>query len=103
MGAYFDFTCAGCGYTARVSGGRDVGMLAVIRTMTCDSCKTLVDVLIGQCGKEVPTGDPEYDKDLNLCPECRSRNVRPWPPRKRPCPKCGVKMAPNLETKLLWD
>ena len=102
MGIKFEYSCQKCGYTAEVSGGRDVGMAAVIRTMMCDHCKELVEVLIGQCGKDGPTGDPDFDKDLNLCPECSSNTVRPWP-RHRPCPKCGGRMTKDRNSFVMWD
>jgi hypothetical protein len=51
-----------------VSGGRDVGMVAVVRTMTCNDCKEVVDVLIGRYGESGPIGDPDYDADLNIFP-----------------------------------
>jgi hypothetical protein len=48
MGTSYQYTCESCGYEAQVSGGRDIGMMAVVRTMFCRSCRELVDVLIGQ-------------------------------------------------------
>lgn len=48
-------------------------MIAVVETMTCQGCKEVVDVLIGQTGREGPTGDSDYDKDLLVCPRCRSK------------------------------
>jgi hypothetical protein len=102
VGSHYEFTCAGCGYTAEVSGGRDVGMFAVVRTMTCSQCKILVDVLIGRAGKDGPTGDPVFDKDLNLCPECKSSAVRPWSNR-RFCPRCRKKMTKDLKSEIDWD
>jgi hypothetical protein len=68
MGTAYNFTCTECGYSAMVSGGRDVGMVAVVRTMTCNDCKEVVDVLIGRYGESGPIGDPDYDADLNIFP-----------------------------------
>ncbi len=68
MGTAYNFTCTKCGYSAKASGGRAVGMVAVVRTMTCNDCKEVVDVLIGRYGENGPTGDPDYDADLNICP-----------------------------------
>ena len=47
MGTCYQFRCESCGYDAQVSGGRDIGMQAVVRTMFCRGCCELVDVLIG--------------------------------------------------------
>jgi len=102
MGEKFNFTCPGCGHTALVSGGRDMGMMAVVRTMTCEDCKELIDVRIGRYGKDGPTGDPNCDKDLDICPVCRGHNVCPWPSR-HPCPQCGGAMTKDDDATILWD
>ena len=78
MGKRYEFCCTGCGYSARVSGRRDVGMHAVVKTMVCSDCQSVVDVLIGFCGKDGPSGYPEEDKDLNKCPECSGTNLKHW-------------------------
>jgi hypothetical protein len=101
MGSWTEFKCVKCGYRAEVSGGKDCGMVAVVETMVCQSCRQLVDVLIGRCGIEGPTGDSEYDKDLGLCPECRSGDVSVWQ-EPRPCPKCDGQMIEGRPTAL-WD
>ena len=102
MGTVYNFTCTKCGYSAKASGGRDVGMVAVVRTMTCKDCEEVVDVLIGRYGENGPTGDPEYDADLDICPECRGRNVRSWS-RRHPCPKCDGEMKKEPGMDILWD
>ena len=95
MGTWFQFNCSNCDYTASVSGGRDVGMQAVVRTMTCSDCAEIGDVMIGMFGQDGPTGNPEMDKDLGKCPGCDGESVRPWP-RTHPCPKCGSKEVEQL-------
>lgn len=103
MGTKYEFRCKGCGYSATVSGGLDSGMFAVVRTMTCDDCNELVDVLVGKYGEEGPTGDPAYDKDLKVCPHCHRRNVHPWLTR-RGCPKCGTSMSLSHDSPTVsWD
>ena len=102
MGTLFRFQCSGCEYAATVSGGRDVGMWAVIKTMTCSDCSEVVDVLIGSLGQDGPTGDSESDENLNKCPHCGGRNVRPWT-RSYPCPKCGGNMVKSKQAEVLWD
>jgi hypothetical protein len=101
MGSSHQYTCKGCGYKAQVSGGRDIGMLAVVRTMFCNGCRELVDVLIGQCGLDGPTGDPDYDQDLGRCPECQGEDVVVWVDGD-PCPRCKGTMAMG-ENFILWD
>lgn len=102
MGTSFEFRCSECEYATTVSGGRDVGMLAVVKTQMCLDCEEIVDVRIGSYGRDGPTGDPELDKDLDICPECKGRNLRPWPAR-HPCPQCGGKMIKDADTVLMWD
>ena len=102
MGTLFRFECSDCEYTATVSGGRDVGMMAVTKTTTCTTCKELVDVMVGQFGEDGPTGDPEFDKQLGICPECEGSEVRPWG-RSHRCPKCSGKMIKDDCSEILWD
>jgi hypothetical protein len=103
MGTKFEFRCKECGYSATVSGGLDSGMVATVRTMACADCKEIVDVLVGKYGEEGPTGDPAYDRDLNVCPNCQRRQVRPWSV-SRSCPRCGSSMTLRHDApKLLWD
>jgi hypothetical protein len=103
MGTRYEFRCRACGYSATVSGGLDQGMFAVVRTMTCADCEEVVDVLVGKYGQEGPTGDPSYDKDLGVCPNCHRRRVSPWP-GKRNCPRCEnpMTLAPD-SPRVLWD
>ena len=69
MGSKYTFVCPKCSATQYSSEGRDYGFVAVIQPMICDDCNELVQVLIGHEGKDGPSGNPEYDKDLNICPE----------------------------------
>jgi hypothetical protein len=101
MGSSYEYVCKCCGYKAMVSGGKDCGMVAVVETRVCRACNTVGDVLIGQYGNEGPTGDPDYDKDLDHCPMCNSADTHPWP-KHRPCPKCGKRMTKGPEA-MLWD
>jgi hypothetical protein len=76
-------------------------MIAFVQTMICRKCNKLVDVLIGRYGVEGPTGDANYDKDLGVCPKCRSTAVVPWD-ESRPCPKCDGRMKKGKPT-VYWD
>lgn len=101
MGACYQFTCPGCGYSAEVSGGRGVGMDSVVQTMVCQDCHALVDVLIGRYGKDGPTGDPDYDKAMGQCPLCEKLHLTAWM-NGGACPKCSQAMTQGPLTTL-WD
>lgn len=77
MGTKYTFDCPDCDYSAIVSDKRDCGMVAIVQTMVCEDCQELVDVLIGCCGKNGPTGDPDYDQDLGVCPDCQGQHFAP--------------------------
>lgn len=104
MGTKYNFACPGCGDIAEwVSGQRDFGEMAVVRTMICEACKAVVDVLIGRHGQDGPTDDRDYDTSLNLCPKCEGTRLYLWP-SEHPCPKCDNQMFKD-ETfgEMLWD
>lgn len=102
MGSIFRFICPHCNYSADVSGGLDGGMIAMTRTMTCVDCMELVDVLVGQCGKIGPSGNPDYDMDLDICPKCKGHNIYRWP-IYHPCPRCHEYMTKDDQLLILWD
>jgi len=102
MGCKFIFKCPKCGTSLTSSRGRDCGFVAVIKPMICNDCNQLVEVLVGMCGMDGPTGDPEYDKDLNICPECKGKNLKPWP-NNHPCLNCGTNMEMSDEPEIYWD
>jgi uncharacterized paraquat-inducible protein A len=102
MGTWSKFDCKKCGYTVNVSGGKDFGMVAVVQTMICNDCKELVDVLIGRCGETGKSGDIEYDKDLDVCPECRGTNLSTWSASTRSCPRCRQKLNKG-QVVAMWD
>lgn len=77
------FHCAACGYAAQVSGGADMLFAGYTRTMACEACHTLHDVLVS---------DHFSPKREVRCPACRSRRLRAWD-HPAPCPKCGGAMA----------
>jgi len=97
MGAKYQLKCGSCGYRAEVCGGKDIGMTAVVETMTCHDCKDLVDVLIGQYGEEGGAENPELNARLGACPQCEGTKVVPWD-GARPCPHCGAEMSPDETT-----
>lgn len=103
MGSKFTFICPNCGETELIAAGRDCGFMAVVQPMICDDCNKLVEVLIGHMGKDGPTGDPDYDQDLNICPKCRGKNLRVWE-SGHPCIRCGTSMIIDENgPSVLWD
>jgi len=100
MGSMSEFSCPACGYGATVCGGKDHGFEAVLHTRVCKTCNSVVDVLIGRQGEEGPSGDPKYDADLEICPECRGKELVAWS-KQRPCPRCGQAM--DESPGILWD
>lgn len=101
MGTLYSFECPGCGYSAEVSGGRDVGMDTVVQTATCANCRELVDVVIGWWGKDGPSGAPNLDCRLWRCPICEGMALDPWSD-ERPCPQCALSMEQGNMTSM-WD
>lgn len=93
------------------SGGKDYGMLAVVDTYICQSCKEIVDVCVGEAGEtyrkeEIPDKKRSgFDLDFYKCPECHSdTSLVRWNKTKRPCPKCNSKMEKDSAGEiLLWD
>jgi hypothetical protein len=102
LGTKYDVRCETCGYRAVVSGGKDVGMITVVQTMTCDDCKDLVDVIIGRFGEKDPVEDYDLDVELGACPQCGGTKVVPWDVA-RPCPRCRSEMIPGATVVEMWD
>ena len=103
MGTSYGFKCPECGKTLFSPTGRSCGMMAVVQPMICRDCNEVVQILIGEFGKDGPTGDPEFDKRLNICPECGGKNLRKWS-KHHPCPKCGTGMKKDPELGGIdWD
>src|SRR5579862_4651114 len=73
MGTIFEFICTGCGYSAEVSGGADVGWKVRTQTMICLGCCELVDVATGPSLSLQPPAEKR-----RRCPRCRSRRFEPW-------------------------
>ena len=103
MGQAFEFKCLQCDYKVTVSGGLDCGMVAVVRTMRCDACREIVDVLVGSRGRVgAMTGDAETDANMNRCPCCRGQALQPWQETDG-CPKCGGQVERSEDAVFLWD
>jgi len=111
MGTRYLFKCKKCGYQVMSSGGKDYGMLAVVDTYVCKSCKEIVDVCIGEYGETYKKGEVQikkrssFDLDFYKCPECGSdNNLVRWNKIKRPCPKCDGQMVKDIAGEIImWD
>ncbi len=96
MGRLFSFQCPKCAYTVDCSGKADAGMMSATRTVVCDQCRNLQDVVVetyemGRNRKRVP---PRCEKD-------KTHNVRTWK-HPGPCPRCGETLVRG-EPVVLWD
>lgn len=113
MGHRYGFTCPACGYQAEVSGGPDSGKLVTVQTMTCLTCRSLVDVVtdIHARGAWLDA----LDHELGRCPSCLGQRLEPWGgvatdiatvsgdrAATGPCPLCGTPMRRD-EPTVLWD
>lgn len=111
MGTMYKFRCDKCGYEVMSSGGHDYGMLAVVDTYICKSCKKIVDVTVGEYGvtytkKDILTKkNKETDLEFYICPECEvETHLVKWNKSKRPCPKCEGKMEKDVHGEIMmWD
>lgn len=103
MGAMYEFVCPGCSYQVEVRDGRDVGMVAVLESMTCVPCHEVVNVLVGSLGEVgKPTGLPDdTDEYLGNGPRCMGTKLTTWSP-EHPCPRCGKEMAIG-GSGTMWD
>ena len=113
MGTSYTFRCNKCNYSVQTSGKHDVGMLAVTDTFICNSCREIVDVLVGLRGETFLKEEikdkikPDTDiKDFEFysCPECNSKDIVKWDSKRKPCAKCnGTMKKDNKGSIILWD
>lgn len=96
MGCHFDFVCPECGYHVEVSGGDDCGFIVRTRTVVCEECKRIVDVVTSK----TPWDDNSVAADGALeCPACKGP-VHAW--HDNMCPRCGCRMNSGGPV-VLWD
>ena len=112
MGTKYILKCSSCDYTVLTTAGTDYGMLTVVDTYSCMSCRSIVDVCVGENGQTFTKEEISLHKDKSaidieffVCPDCGSgEHLVKWSNRKRPCPKCGEKMEKDLQSEILmWD
>jgi len=98
MGTLRQFVCSGCGYSAVVSGGDDCGFIVATRTVVCDRCAEVADVV----SSETPWDPDSVGSYCALrCPTCDGR-VHPW--HDRACPRCGQRMEQDPDGAAIhWD
>lgn len=106
MGSSYLFECPECGYSAEVSGGRDRGFVAVTETRTCDRCREVVDVLVGETSSLAEEGRAAFPEGEGLerykgrCPICDKVLNNAWDGK---CPRCGGEMIRNEDVIIMWD
>ena len=112
MGTSYTFRCNKCNYSVQTSGKLDYGLLAVTNPYVCNSCKQIVNVLVGLRGeifleerikkKEYP--EENYDFKFYLCPVCGADTITEWDTRRKPCPKCDGRMRIDKnDGMIMWD
>ncbi len=99
MGMSIDFHCPACGLKGHVSGGEDVGMLAVTTTIYCVTCETLQDAAVAE--------DVLAEPHVRTEPRCEKRKrhrIKLWN-RDEPCPRCGQGLLQEAENGMvtMWD
>lgn len=105
MGQIFTYKCYGYDYHVQTSGKIDNGFHAVVRPYTCNDFKILTNVLAGESGRVFRKEKLSADQtDFYKCPKCEGDNIIVWNNKKKPCPKCGSKMAKDPKApRMMWD
>jgi hypothetical protein len=102
MGSRYEFQCAGCGYTAVVSGGPDFGFFLKTQTVYCATCRELIDVPTKDWSKEV-LNEQDLDGTLIMrCCRCGNHGLDFWC-HDDPCPRCGGVVVDSGRQIVLWD
>lgn len=98
MGTRCRFVCPACGYATVVSGGDDCGFFVATRTVVCNRCEEVMDVV----GSETPWDAGSTASYCFLrCPSCDG-GVRAW--HGRACPRCGKGMELDPDGPVIqWD
>ncbi len=108
MGSRSRFECQSCHYQAVVSGGDSVGMMVETTTVSCNSCKKLMDVVVSRPTRE---SRPESDRGMGrpgrerlpiACRNSPSHKVHKWS-HPGPCPVCGQTMQLVPGMPICWD
>jgi predicted RNA-binding Zn-ribbon protein involved in translation (DUF1610 family) len=97
MGEWQSFECGSCGYRARVSGGKDAGMVGVTTTIACNVCRELFDVVV------LRVDIPGSGRREPRCPASKAHPVAVWN-HPGPCPRCGEALVLDPYGGVtLWD
>lgn len=106
MGVLQGFACSACDYGAMVAGGDSLTMSCVTRTVSCISCRELLDVVtrsfeLGNFPPPSAERDDVAPEAPLQCPEGMSHEVTAWE-KGGPCPRCGKPMEEG-ESFILTD
>lgn len=103
MGTSHDYICNQCGLKGHVSGGTDAGLMACVKTMYCDQCDKLVNVVTdwtgAECHGEAIT--EEDKKSIGRC-DCGHCPTIAWN-HGDPCPKCNGTVECDEGVTSMWD
>ena len=98
MGSWYEFCCTNCGFEARTSGRRDMGMSAITQTIVCYDCRMLYDVMTGSW--DFPLSPEETQRRL-VCRKDAKHRVSVWN-HPGPCPVCDTLLERGRQTAI-WD
>lgn len=99
MGILRTYECNKCDYFAHISCGVDSGMKVKTKTVLCEKCKIVLDVVTEYLTDEVPV-----ESNVGRCVKCSSTEfVKPWDNIKRPCPKCDGQLQETNGTVVMWN
>jgi acetone carboxylase gamma subunit len=104
MGRLNEFFCPSCAYLVQVSGGPDRGFLVATVTISCATCRKLVDVdLPGPIYDDMLMPVPDVPAPPPPCPSARTIEhvVTEWR-APGPCPRCRETLF-GTGRRWLWD
>lgn len=113
MGRMCSYECTKCDYAYHGTAGLDFGFVEVLDTFVCMKCNELSDLSVGEYGlvdtaliNPVTSEEKKYSRNKLRCKKCRSKVIRLWNSKKKPCPRegCGGKLKIAREgLHFLWD
>ena len=100
LGSTYKFTCPGCGYTVEVGGGKQFGKMTATITISCETCKQLLDIVLSE--PAIKVAEPSWKPPKRIvCLEC-NRDLTDFWEYPDNCPKCGRRMDKG-EKVATWD
>ena len=104
VGETFTYKCSGSDYHVQTSGKIDYDFHADVRPYTCNDCKILTDVLVGERGRVFRKEKFSADQtDFYKCPKCEGDNIIVWDNKKKPCSIVGKMIKDSKQPIMMWD